>query len=131
MIWNIHMLKPWIVAMGIGCAVWSWVPTTLHAAGDKPAAKGGVVTSVIHFFSKIISPADGDRCDHRPTCSVYGAEAFAKFGALKGWIMTCDRLLRCGGDDRFVGPTVVENGRRYAVDPLDANDFWPKGKGPK
>jgi putative membrane protein insertion efficiency factor len=56
------------------------------------------------------------RCLYEPTCSSYAAEAIARFGAARGLLLACWRLLRCnpfshGGfdpvPDRFtlkVGP---------------------------
>lgn len=43
-------------------------------------------------------------CKFHPTCSMYGAEAIKKFGAVRGSIKTIWRILRCnpwntGGND--------------------------------
>ncbi|MBF0233565.1 MAG: membrane protein insertion efficiency factor YidD [Desulfamplus sp.] len=82
------------------------------------------------LYRDVISPADGDRCGMSPSCSKYGQEAFTKHGLFMGWIMTCDRLIRCGRDERSFSPSVVSNGkdgsqRKVLIfDPLDANDFW-------
>ena len=43
-------------------------------------------------------------CRFYPTCSEYGAQAFKKYGVIKGGIMTMWRVLRCnpwnkGGND--------------------------------
>jgi len=43
-------------------------------------------------------------CRFTPTCSEYGSQAIAKYGVLKGGIMTSWRVLRCnpwskGGND--------------------------------
>lgn len=76
------------------------------------------------FFKSVISTADGERCSHVPSCSRYAKEAVERHGAVKGFVLTCDRLIRCGGDDRELLPQVVVEGKRVAWDPVSANDFW-------
>ena len=78
----------------------------------------------VFFFRKYLSEADGDRCRMYPSCSTYCVEAFEKHGALLGWIMTCDRLLRCGRDEIFLSNPVWMNGKRRFHDSVSNNDFW-------
>lgn len=75
------------------------------------------------FYSKYISPVDGDRCSMYPTCSRYSAEAVKKHGLLMGWIMTCDRLIRDGGDPKKSNPVLIDHKVR-SYDPVGNNDFW-------
>lgn len=35
------------------------------------------------------------RCKYIPTCSQYAIDAIEKYGAIKGGIMSCFRILRC------------------------------------
>lgn len=98
---------------------------------DTPFPPGRVSVSdkenhpfLLRFYKKYISPADGDRCPMYPGCSLYGARAFAKHGIFMGWVMTCDRLLRCGRDEMNVSPGITRKGRTYCHDPVAANDFW-------
>lgn len=68
---------------------------------------------------------DGDRCEMIPSCSAYTAEVVDKHGWFMGWIMGCDRLIRCGGDEtRFVEIMVRGDNNRYYHDSVEANDFW-------
>ena len=67
-------------------------------AVGQPVFGGEVSIQAINFFSEHISPADGDRCMMVPSCSHYAAGAVKKHGALIGWVMACDRLVRCGTD---------------------------------
>lgn len=78
----------------------------------------------VNFYQKYISPVDGHRCHMKPSCSSYSRQVFERHGLLKGWIMTCDRLIRCGGDEFNVSGTLEINGRLYCNDSVDNNDFW-------
>jgi len=56
------------------------------------------VIILLGFYRVIISPifyAFGVRCRHTPSCSVYGQEAFIRFGFWRGGWLTLSRLLRC------------------------------------
>jgi putative component of membrane protein insertase Oxa1/YidC/SpoIIIJ protein YidD len=78
----------------------------------------------VRLYQKYASGADGARCPMFPSCSTYSLNAFHKHGAIMGWIMTCDRLMRCGRDE--VGHTrPVRVGQKFlGPDSLENNDFW-------
>jgi putative component of membrane protein insertase Oxa1/YidC/SpoIIIJ protein YidD len=78
----------------------------------------------IGFFRQVLSKADGDRCPMHPSCSTYALESLQKHGALIGWVMACDRLLRCGHDEVHLAPAVRIGQRPRAYDPVANNDFW-------
>ncbi|GAB6097743.1 hypothetical protein JCM14469_39970 [Desulfatiferula olefinivorans] len=80
--------------------------------------------AAIHGFQRLISPVDGDRCMMLPSCSAYAEDAVVTHGFLIGWIMTCDRLMRCGRDELTESDIVMIGGQSYCVDPLENNDFW-------
>ena len=80
----------------------------------------------ISFYQKIISPAVGNRCQMSPSCSAYSKEAFQTHGFFLGWIMTCDRLMRCGRDETHLAPGVWTPEGRLNLDPLSGNDSWMK-----
>ena len=82
------------------------------------------VTYPIKFFADTLSRADGDRCPMYPNCSAYSLQAFQRHGFLKGWVMTSDRLMRCGRDEHKHAKDIWINGDRYVYDPLSNNDFW-------
>lgn len=63
-------------------------------------------------------------CPMYPSCSEYGAQAIATHGAIVGWMMTVDRLLRCGRDELHSAPRVFAGGHLKAYDPVENNDFW-------
>jgi putative component of membrane protein insertase Oxa1/YidC/SpoIIIJ protein YidD len=78
----------------------------------------------IKFFQKSISRADGDRCPMYPSCSHYVSKAFKRHGAVKGWILSCDRLLRCGHDEIRRSPKIKVKGKTRVFDPIEANTRW-------
>lgn len=79
---------------------------------------------IVKFFQEHISPVDGPRCTLTPTCSAYAKEAIEKHGPVIGWIMTCDRLQRCGGDENHLSQPVSSGTSVRYHDPVKANDFW-------
>lgn len=71
-----------------------------------------ILVGLIKIYQKTISFDHGllkifyphGFCRFTPTCSEYGSQAIAKYGVLKGGIMTTWRVLRCnpwskGGND--------------------------------
>ncbi len=78
----------------------------------------------IQIFRNYISGADGNRCPMHPSCSTYSMEALKKHGPLMGWVMTCDRLLRCGRDELKLSPSIMVRGKTRTYDPVSNNDFW-------
>ena len=56
-------------------------------------AKGMIL--VIRIYQGAISPLLPGSCRYTPTCSEYGAQALAKYGAWQGGILTLKRFLSC------------------------------------
>jgi hypothetical protein len=81
-------------------------------------------SSPLIFFQRVISRADGDRCPMYPSCSRYAATVFKRYNPVTAWILTCDRLLRCGHDEMRTAPQVFVHGAPHAYDPVEANTFW-------
>lgn len=67
-----------------------------HQLG-KWANSAGVclALSLITVYRLVISPVLGPRCRFYPSCSEYGAQAFERFGLVKGLWLTIRRLGRC------------------------------------
>lgn len=63
-------------------------------------------------------------CPMYPSDSEYSLQSLQKHGMLIGWIMTMDRLMRCGRDETKLSPGVFINGKWKTYDPVDKNDFW-------
>ena len=54
-----------------------------------------IFISIIKIYRKYISPMTPPSCRFHPTRSCYGLEAFEKHGAIKGFILTTMRILKC------------------------------------
>ena len=115
--------KPWCLILICIFAVPFTACATKHTATTPNITDQAAVGS-IRFFQHVISRVDGDRCNMIPSCSQYAVEAISKHGVLIGWIMTCDRLIRCGRDEVQRSPMVIRGDETYCVDSLENNDFW-------
>ncbi|MBF0120871.1 MAG: membrane protein insertion efficiency factor YidD [Desulfobacterales bacterium] len=82
----------------------------------------------IKFYQKFISKIDGNRCPMYPSCSQYAKEAINKNGFFIGWIIACDRLLRCGRDEVNLSPSIweVKDKKWYCYDPVKNNKILTK-----
>ena len=54
-----------------------------------------ILIAMIRFYQKFLSPLKHTRCPYTTTCSQYGLEAIQKYGAVKGSLLACWRILRC------------------------------------
>lgn len=54
-----------------------------------------LLLSPISAYQRLISPALPRRCRYEPTCSAYTAQSIRRFGAVRGLLLACWRLLRC------------------------------------
>ena len=91
----------------------------MAGAGSVSAENG-----LVKFYQDHISQVDGDRCPMAPSCSSYARQAIAKHGIVVGWVMACDRLVRCGRCEARLSPEIMIKGQSYVYDPVSANDFW-------
>jgi len=95
-----------------------------HSQSEVVQGMEGVILQAARSVLQAISRVDGDRCPMVPTCSSYALQAFQKHGFGVGYIMTCDRLMRCGGSDTAWVPIVdTVEGSGY-LDRIADNDFW-------
>ena len=88
----------------------------MSAQAHRPHAPRGGVAACLFFavaaYRIVLSPLLGGRCRFVPSCSVYAQQALDHHGALRGVVLTLQRLARChpwhtGGADpvpaRFSG----------------------------
>ena len=54
-----------------------------------------VLSLLIRFYRKCISPLFPPCCRYYPTCSAYALTAVERFGACKGSVLAALRILRC------------------------------------
>lgn len=54
-----------------------------------------VLLTTIRLYQRFLSPALGASCRFYPTCSHYGYEAIARYGAIRGGWLTLRRIARC------------------------------------
>ena len=71
-----------------------------------------------------LSAVRAGTCPMYPSCSAYGLQAVDAHGAVKGWLMIVDRLIRCGRDETGYAPMVFVDGRWKYYDPLEKNDLF-------
>ena len=50
---------------------------------------------LIRWYQTCISPRTLPKCKYYPTCSNYMLQAIERFGAFKGFLLGCYRILRC------------------------------------
>ncbi len=54
-----------------------------------------ILTAVVQFYKKFISPLTPASCRYQPTCSSYMLEAIELHGPVKGFCMGLKRIARC------------------------------------
>ncbi|MEW5736851.1 MAG: membrane protein insertion efficiency factor YidD [Thermodesulfobacteriota bacterium] len=95
-------------------------------AAPDPSSESASADTLLVFYQKAVSPLSSGRCPMTPSCSRYSHECISRFGVLRGFIMTADRLVRCGRDEVRLSPRVwTESGPR-TLDPVDRNNLWPE-----
>ncbi len=57
-----------------------------------------VTLGAIRAYQLLISPSKGSSCPMHPHCSLYGYQAFSRYNPIRAFLMTADRLHRCGHD---------------------------------
>ena len=55
----------------------------------------GAALALLWIYRNCVSPLKPACCRFTPTCSAYSAEAYKRFGVVRGTWMTLWRILRC------------------------------------
>ncbi len=107
-----------------------WLTACAHPpakpSSGGPPGSSGFYESMMGIYSGPLNHLNGVRrgsCPMHPSDSQYSRQAMARFGLLKGWIMTMDRLMRCGRDEIELAPKVFARGAWKAYDPIERNDW--------
>jgi len=80
---------------------------------------------LIRAYQLLISPTKGSSCPMHPHCSLYGTLAFERYNPLRAFMMTADRLHRCGHDLRNYETVTVDGYFRF-FDPVDPDSLVPE-----
>ena len=121
------MLTAGIVISGPVCAAAPWDfngnrdAGLSTASGPSDGQDAAWLRGLQGFFSAI-SRVDGTRCPMAPTCSAYSIQSFRDYGLLRGFVMTSDRLVRCGGNTTQWVP-IIHGGYH---DPPDHNIYMSR-----
>lgn len=108
-----------IMIAGTGCG---WI--NRPPAREDPGSAAGAFIHIYQGPLNHLSAVKDGGCPMHPSCSSYGLEAFARHGPLMGWVMICDRLMRCGRDECALSPEIIVDGRWKTFDPLENNIDW-------
>jgi putative membrane protein insertion efficiency factor len=65
------------------------------ADDTRPGWPARFLLGLIEVYRVLLSPLLGGYCRFVPSCSVYGAEAIRRHGAVRGSVLTLRRLSRC------------------------------------
>lgn len=105
------------------------VPECRDLAATPPSTDEPLVGTVqwtarlaLLTWQVLLSPANGDNCAFYPTCSGYARRAVREHGAVRGAVMSFERINRNHAGWRYTPCTA--HGRTYLYDPVSANDFW-------
>jgi hypothetical protein len=102
--------------------VWSAVACAHRPVLDGPS---GLYSKVVDFYSgplDHLSAVRAGQCPMYPSCSRYSRQAVERYGWVKGWVMTMDRLMRCGRDEVRLAPRVLIGDQWKIYDPVENND---------
>ena len=106
-------------------------PPRVHAPADE--AVGGETShpikrgfsTLFNLWRDVLSPLDGPKCPHYPTCSQFSRESIGMYGPAWGLVMTGNRLAREypglleGGEYRL-----IKRGDLRAYDPPEQEWLW-------
>lgn len=87
---------------------------------------GPIITAIDFYRGPLnhLSAVRAGACPMYPGCSDYSRRAIEAHGPIIGWIMACDRLMRCGRDELDEAPRMLVDGEPKYFDPLSRNDWW-------
>lgn len=102
--------------------------TISYAQDSSPYPPHKFITvGAIRMYQLFIAPSKGSACPMHPHCSLYGRMAFERYNPIRAFIMTADRLHRCGHD--LENYNIVEIGgfvRFY--DPLASGNLFAQAR---
>jgi uncharacterized protein len=112
------------------CSILLGLLSSCATSGEVKTESGSEfnpLLSIVQFYrgplNHLAAVKQGE-CPMNPSCSEYSVQCLQKHGFFMGWMMTCDRLMRCGRDELRLSPQIVINGKPKCHDPVENNDFW-------
>ena len=117
-----QLIIAWLVIVGslFSCA-------SPEGVKEGPVNEFNPLVSIVRFYQgplNHLSAVKQSGCPMYPECSHYSIESFKKHGSFVGWMMTCDRLMRCGRDEVKLAPPIIVDGKLKNYDSVNNNDFW-------
>ena len=112
------------LGVGLGLVVLLFACTHRQTAPVNGGAPFDPLTPILDFYEGPLDHLSAVRvgqCPMHPSCSAYARQCTARFGLVIGWVMACDRLLRCGRDEVNLAPEILVDGRRKTYDPVAAD----------
>jgi len=103
---------------------WNWSDPNAAHSPEATESLENPGAFLVRAYQDYVSPIDGRGCPMYPSCSQYGLRSFQKHGFFVGWMLTWDRLYRCGRDELKHSPFTFVEGTRKCYDPVEDNDFW-------
>ncbi len=97
-------------------------------AGSAQLPDGGLYEELMRVYVGPLNHLKAVRrgeCPMYPSCSQYSQQAVARYGLVKGWMMTMDRLMRCGRDETRRAPRILIDGKWKYYDPVEDNAGCP------
>lgn len=99
--------------------------STVHQTPSPPQSGTDPLATLIKWYRgplNHLSAVRHNRCPMVPSCSEYALQAIERHGPVKGWLLTCDRLLRCGREETDTAPRIWAHGHWHFYDPVENND---------
>lgn len=81
-----------------------------------------LLSGVVRGYQLLISSQDTDVCAYEPSCSRFGMLSMQRFGIIKGFLLTSDRLTRCNG--LTDGQHERNSSTGKLIDPVSAYDSY-------
>ena len=97
------------------------------AMSDEAEYSFNPMRSAIKFYQgplNHLSAVKHAECPMYPSCSEYSIQCFERHGLFIGWLMTYDRLMRCGRDELKLSQQAIVDGKWKCIDSVGSNDFW-------
>ena len=111
-------------------ARWSNPPIRMNSFGSSEGSSFVRFPALfaVRLYQKVISPTKGRNCLMYPSCSSYCTQAIQQRGLFQGFLMTVDRLNRCGHDLQLYPITKIRDHLSYDDPPLrNTVDYFREG----